>query len=113
GGAEAALQAVILAEGFLHRMQLAVLRQALDRQDVRALGLPGEHGAGFDRLAVDMDDAGAALRGVAPDMGACQTQTLAQVLDQPRCPDGPCRFAVRGGGHRAKKSMDMQAYKVV
>src|SRR5258706_29781 len=31
GGAEAALQAVILAERFLHRVQLAVLGEALDR----------------------------------------------------------------------------------
>jgi hypothetical protein len=31
-------------------------------------------------LAVDMDDAGAALRGVAPDMGAGEPQALAQVL---------------------------------
>ena len=35
--AEAALQAVMLAERLLHRMQLAALRQALDRRDIGAL----------------------------------------------------------------------------
>ena len=36
------------------------------------------------RLAVDMHDAGAALGGVAADMGAGQPQILAQELDQQR-----------------------------
>ena len=34
--AEAALQAVMLAEGFLHRMQLVAIGKPLDRQHVRA-----------------------------------------------------------------------------
>src|SRR6266704_2805920 len=41
-----------------------------------------ERGAGFDRLAVEMHDAGAALRGVTADMGAGQLQILAQKLHQ-------------------------------
>ena len=59
-------------------------RQALDRGDLRAVGLHRQHGAGLDRLAVDMHDAGAALAGVAADMGAGQAQLLAQELDQQR-----------------------------
>ena len=43
-----------------------------------------EHGAGLHRHAVDMDDAGAALRGVAADMGAGEAQVLAQELHQQR-----------------------------
>ena len=71
GRAIAALQPVIFAERFLHRMQRAVgRRRSLDGQHVGALELQREHGAGFHRLAVDMHDAGAALRGVAADMGA-------------------------------------------
>ena len=46
------------------------------------VGLTGQHGAGLDRLAVDMHDAGAALAGVAADMGAGQAQVLAQELDE-------------------------------
>ena len=41
-----------------------------------------EHGARLDRLAVDMHDAGAALRGVAADMRAGEPQLLAQQLHQ-------------------------------
>src|SRR5256885_12517136 len=51
GSAEAALQAVILAEGLLHRVEPAVLREPLDRGDVRTFRLPGGHGAGRHRLA--------------------------------------------------------------
>src|SRR5262245_54009693 len=109
GRAETALQAVILAEGLLHRMQLAVLREPLDRGDVRALDLPGEDGAGLDRLAVDVDDACATLRGVAPHMGTSQTQALAQVLDQQRAGirvggDGFAVHRHRDLGHRPSSS---------
>ena len=83
GGAEAALQAVMLAEGFLHRMQRrAVGGQPLDGPDLVAVGHDRERGAGLHRLAVEMHDAGAALRGVAADMGARQPQIFAQKLDQ-------------------------------
>ena len=83
GGAEAALQAVVLAKGFLHRMQRrAVGGQPLDGPDLVAVGHDRERGAGFHRLAVEMHDAGAALRGVAADMGARQPQIFAQKLDQ-------------------------------
>ena len=51
---------------------------------LRAGGLRGQHGAGLHRLAVDMDDAGAALRGVAADMGAGQAEILAQEMDEQR-----------------------------
>ena len=83
GRAEAALQAVMLAERFLHRMQRrAVGGQALDGPDLVAVGHDRQRGAGFHRLAVEMHDAGAALRGVAADMGARQPQIFAQKLDQ-------------------------------
>jgi len=78
------LQAVILVEGLLHRMELTVLRQALDGDHLGTRRLHGEHGAGFHRDAVDMDDAGAALRGIAADMGAGQLQALAQEVDEQR-----------------------------
>ena len=81
--AEAALQAMMLAKRFLHRMQRrAVGGQALDGLDLMAVGHHRERGAGFDGLAVEMHDAGAALRGVAADMGAGQPQVFAQKLDQ-------------------------------
>src|SRR5262245_32797872 len=48
-----ALQAVVLAERLLHRMQGTVrLGEPLDGGDVGALDLPGEHSAGLHRLTV-------------------------------------------------------------
>ena len=83
GRAEAALQAVMLAEGFLHRMQRrAVGGKPLDRLHLVAVGHHRKRGAGLHRLAVEMHDAGAALRGVAADMGAGQPQIFAQELHQ-------------------------------
>ncbi len=83
--AEAALQAMHLAEALLQRMQRAVgSRDALDGEDLGALGLDREDGAGFDRLAVEIDGAGAAMAGVAADMRAGQVQLLAQEMDQKR-----------------------------
>ena len=83
GRAEAALQAVMLAKRLLHRMQRrAVGGKALDGPDLVPVGHHRERGAGFDRLAVEMHDAGAALRGVAADMGTGQPQIFAQKLHQ-------------------------------
>src|SRR6266581_6519898 len=83
GGAEAALQAVMLAERLLHRMQRrAVGGQTFDGPDLVPVSHDRERGAGLDRLAVEMHDAGAALRGVAADMGAGQPKIFAQKLHQ-------------------------------
>ena len=83
GRAEAALQAVMLAKRLLHRMQRrAVGGKPLDGPDLVAVGHDRQRGAGFHRLAVEMHDAGAALRGVAADMGAGQPQIFAQELHQ-------------------------------
>ncbi len=83
GGTEAALQGVMLAEHLLHRMQGAVGRgEALDRQDAGAVRLQRKLGAGFHRDPVDMHHAGAALAGVAADMGAGETELLTQQFDK-------------------------------
>jgi hypothetical protein len=81
-GAIAALQAVIVAERRLHRVQFVALGDALDRGDAGASRLARQHGARFDRPAVDMDDTGAALAGIAADMGAGQVQIFAQEMDE-------------------------------
>src|SRR5665213_3936651 len=78
----AALQSVIVAERGLHRMQLVALREALDGGDAGAVGLSDQRRAGFNGPAVDMDDTGAALAGVATDMGAGQVKMIAQQMDQ-------------------------------
>src|SRR5262249_23921452 len=82
--AEAALQAMIVAERRLHRMQLVALGNAFDGRDAGSCGLSRKHGAGFDRPAIDMHDTGAALAGIAADIGAGQVQMIAQELDKKR-----------------------------
>src|SRR6266699_6561647 len=70
GRAVAALQTVLVPESLLDRVQLPILGHALDRHQVPALGLDGEHGAALDGLAVDQDGARAALAGVTADVRA-------------------------------------------
>src|ERR1700677_3970772 len=102
GGAEAALQRVVLAEGGLHGRELARSRRraarvdALDRGDLAAVRLHGEDQAGADGLAagqarpalvrvvgvLQQDRAGAADAVLAADVGASQLAALAQEVDQ-------------------------------
>ena len=67
----------------VERVELvAVGRQAFDGLDLVAVGHHRKRGTGLHRLAVEMHDTGAALRGVAPHMGAGEPQILAQKLHQ-------------------------------
>ena len=68
--AEAALKALRVQKGLLHRMQFAVLGQAFDRGDGAALRAIGREQTGMDRIAVDHDGAGAAVAGVAAFLDA-------------------------------------------
>src|SRR5262249_48455023 len=105
GGAIAALQAVVLAEGLLHRMQRAVrVGEPFDRSDGGAFDLPGEDGAGLHRLAVDVHHTGPALRRVTADMGTGEAKVLAQELHQQGARidvtgDGLAVHRHRDGGH--------------
>src|SRR5713226_7196843 len=81
-GAETALQAVLLGEALLHRMKLAALLQALDRGDLRAVGLHGEHRARFDRVAVQHHGARSAMRGVAADVGSSHAKDFADKVHE-------------------------------
>jgi hypothetical protein len=83
GCAEAALQAVMLAESFLHRVQCAVrLRQTFDGDDAFARRLHGEHGAALHRFAIDMHGAATTLCGVAADMCAGQALMVTDKFNQ-------------------------------
>src|SRR5690606_37388963 len=84
GRAVAALQAVLLPEAFLDRVQLAVLGHALDRRDLSTISLDRQDGARLDRLAVQMDRAGAALAGVAANVRAGKPKVLAQEMNEQR-----------------------------
>jgi hypothetical protein len=83
GRTEAALEAVLLPEGGLHRVQFAVtVREALDGRDLRAVGLRGEHGAALHRLSVHVNRARAAVRGVAAHVSTGKPELVAQPVDE-------------------------------
>ena len=84
GRAEAALQAVVLDERALERVELAVLREPLDRRDLAALGLEREHGAALHGASVEEHGARAALARVAPDVRSGETEPVAQRVDEER-----------------------------
>src|SRR5262249_12506723 len=70
GSAVAALEALRVVEGLLQRMELSLVRQALDGRDPAPLGTEGRYQAGMERLAVAMDGAGAAVARVAAFLDA-------------------------------------------
>src|SRR5579871_680357 len=78
---ESALQRMVFAKPRLYRMQRAVPRDAFDRGHGGAVRLAREHRAGFDCPAIDVNNAGAALAGVAADMCSGQPERLAQEID--------------------------------
>jgi hypothetical protein len=82
GGAKAALQCVMLAEGGLQRGQGVVGRETLDGHDGAALGLHRQHQARADRFPIDNDRAGAAHAVLAAEMGSGLPQLVAQTIGQ-------------------------------
>ena len=96
--AEAALEAVLVPERLLERVERRAVGHALDRLDLGAVGLDGEHRARLGALAVDVDGARAAVAGVAADVRAGEAEVVAQEVDEqePRLDVGLVRLAVDG-----------------
>src|SRR5829696_3274230 len=82
GGAEAALEAVLVPERLLERVQLAALLHALDRAHLGAVRLDGEHRARLRTAPVDVDGAGAAVARVAARVGAGEAELVAQEVNE-------------------------------
>ena len=81
--AVAALEAVVVDEGLLHRMQDAVrASQALDGGDRLALHRHRQGQAGQHSASIDVHGAGPALALVATLLGAGQAEMLAQGVEQ-------------------------------
>ncbi|MGY4481078.1 hypothetical protein ACVWWR_000269 [Bradyrhizobium sp. LM3.2] len=88
GGAEAALKALRIEEGLLHRMCAAVPAETFDRGDGAPLGAEGRDQAAMHRLAVEQHGASAAIAGVAALLHAEMAelaQERAQALAGARC----------------------------
>src|ERR1700730_14114019 len=79
---EAALQAVMVPERLLQRVQFVACGEPLDSAHPGTLGLHREHQAGAHRLVVDQHGAGAADAVLAAEMGAGETAILAQRIGQ-------------------------------
>lgn len=75
---------MLLPETLLDRMIHAIVREALNGLDRCALYLHREECACFRSPAIDIDDARAALAGIASDMRAGQPEMVAQIVDEER-----------------------------
>ena len=80
--AVAALQAVALLEGRLHGVPVITCRQALDRRDLRPVGLDGEDAARLHAASVQQHGAGAAVGRVATHHRADLAQVVAEPVDE-------------------------------
>jgi hypothetical protein len=78
------LKTVIIPESFLHWVKDIPVGKALDRCDLPPIGFHCQHGAGFDRSAVDMNCTCTALACVAANMGPGQVQVFPNELDKQR-----------------------------
>src|SRR5436190_23785259 len=75
---------MLLPEGLLNRMERAVAREALDRRHRGAVGLHRQHRARLHGLAVQVDGACAALRGLAADFCSREPDAVAHEVDEQR-----------------------------
>src|SRR5918992_2640611 len=63
-------------------MEVVARAEALDRGHLGAVRLGGEDRAALNGLAVQVHGAGAAVRGVAPDVRAGKSELVAQPVDE-------------------------------
>ena len=82
GRAVAALECAVGDERLLDGVQRAVMRQALDADDVAAVGLERECGAGGNGFAIDERDAGAAHAARTADLRSLQAELVAQQIGE-------------------------------
>ena len=82
GRAVPALECVVVVEGLLHGVQLAVPLEALDGEHLGAVGLDGQHRAGLHAHPVEVNGARPAVARVAADHRARLAEPFTQVLDE-------------------------------
>ena len=82
GGAEAALQSMMLAERRLERTQLVALRQALDRRNLKAVRLHRKNEARAHRRTISDYCARAAHAMFAANMRAGELEIMAQAISE-------------------------------
>src|SRR5262249_27187066 len=82
GGAEAALQSVVLTKGFLERIERLTVGEAFDRLDVTAVHLDGEEQTRPQRGASEDDRARATHAVLAAEMRSGQLQIVAEEVGE-------------------------------
>src|SRR6185369_781476 len=95
----AALRGLLGEQRFLHRMELAALRQPFHRSDLLSGDRPERRIARGYRLAFDDHEARAALAVAAAEAAADEAEVVAQHVEERR---------VRPGRHAATLSVDFQ-----
>src|ERR1700682_4494488 len=80
GRAVAALKTMLVPKSLLQRVQLPILGHALDRGELLAFSLDGEHGAALDGVSVHQDRACTALTGVAADVGPSEADYVSRIV---------------------------------
>jgi len=78
GRAEATLQAVLLPEGILHGMQLAICGDAFNRGNTATIGLHCQDCAGFNCDTIHQHSARTALTGITTHVRTRQTDYFTQ-----------------------------------
>jgi hypothetical protein len=84
GRAEAALQGVVIDERLLHRMEPLALGESLDRRDLLAACIHREGHAARDDFAIEPHGTCGARAAVAADLGAGESELVAQHFHQRR-----------------------------
>ena len=105
GRAVAALERVVVVEGLLNRMELAVRRKSFDRRDLHPVGLDSEHRARLHRLAVHEHGARPARGRVAAHVRPGEPESLAEHVHEKltRLDLEVVAYAVRGQRHSSHR----------
>jgi hypothetical protein len=78
-----ALHGIVIDEGLLHGMQVAICRrQTLERRDLASVRPRRQRQAGSDAAAIDVYGAGTALPMVAAFLGAGESEPFAQHVEE-------------------------------
>ena len=99
----AALRDLFIDPGLLHGMQPILASQSFDRRDRFALQVRNRQYARSNRLAIDVDGAGTALRNPAPVFCASELKNVAQ---RPQCRHGLVDINAHGFSVEVKLNHD-------
>src|SRR5579862_534064 len=100
--AKTALRRIVLDEGLLNRMQLALLRQRFNGHNGLSQGVNREYRAGIDQFVVQQDSTRSAFAAIANSFGASDGEVITKGVQQSDSRLKICviRLAIDGELHR-------------